>query len=247
MDDLVRKALTGIEWKGSADEGAFRAVIATHDVVDHDGDVTLAGAIPPGSRVVISPFNHSSAKGSSLPVGYGITTSDAQKSYVDGKFLLNTPEGKSAYETTKALHEQGIGEWSYAFRVGNASTERKELARFPGAKRILKAVLPKEASLVFAGAGIATETLAIKSGETEEKAGARYSSRTRGFLKDRITAIRAALDELEADVDGAPSVAEETEKSDDDLVRIYSDVRRMRQESLASAEELLGRGTRHAN
>lgn len=247
MEDIVRKTLADLEWKSDAGhEGEFRAAIATYDTVDHDGDVTLPGAIPQGSRLVISPFNHSSAKGDALPVGYGVTSTDGKRAYVDGKFLLNTPEGKSAYLTTKALHEQGIGEWSYAFRVGNASTERKELSQYPGSKRILKAVLPKEASLVFAGAGLGTETLAVKaSTDAEAKAGARYSNRTRSFLKDRIAAIRSALDELDSDMADMAAPAEEAAakaEEPDELLRIYSDVQRMRSESLVAADELLGRG-----
>src|SRR5688572_15020656 len=89
--------------------GEFTAIIASlAPVVDHDGDVTVAGAIPDGSRVVVSRYNHSSAKGESAPVGYATITTDDRYAYAQGQFFLNTPEGRSTYDTLKGLHEAGI-------------------------------------------------------------------------------------------------------------------------------------------
>jgi hypothetical protein len=202
VEGLERKALSEVEWK--ADKvGAFRAVVASYNTIDRDGDVSIPGALDTEKSVLVSPWNHSSVDEAreSPPVGAATITTVGDKAIADGHFYVNTEWGRKAYEITKSLFNDGLGEWSYAFRIppGGASTDSKDLADWPGATRILKRVSPFEVSLVFAGAGIGTQTLSIKSAEM--KVGARLSKesreRLRGLAADLLAFIGEAAEEPE--------------------------------------------------
>jgi hypothetical protein len=204
-EGFERKALASLEWKADK-AGAFRAVVATYGVVDRDGDVTLPGALDTQKSVLVSPWNHSSVDEARQdpPVGAATITTVGDKAIVDGHYYVNTELGKKAYEITKSLYADGLGEWSYAFRIptGGASTAPKDLEQWPGAVRLLKTVSPFEVSLVFAGAGIGTQTMSIKS--LEQKVGARLSKESRLRLRSLATDLLAFIGE--ADDEDAPKV-----------------------------------------
>ena len=206
MEPIQRKALSDIEWKSDR-KGTFRAVVASYNVVDNDGDVTIPGAMDTTKSVMVSPWNHSSVDEarSDPPVGAATITTVGDMAVAEGHFYVNTDLGRKAYEITKALFDDGLGEWSYAFRIpaGGASTDMKELSEWPGAQRILRKVTPFEVSLVFAGAGIGTQTLAVKSAasalELEMKRGARLSKESRARLHTLATELMAFIGEAELD------------------------------------------------
>lgn len=153
----------GLGLKDDGPEGSFTARIGElAPTVDHDADVVLPEAVPQGARTVVSKFNHSSVRGDVVPVGIATITHDGHELQADGRFFVETEEGRNTYTVLKALHEQGLGEWSWSFRVVDASQDRSALARYPGARRVLRSVVPKEVSPVFAGAGIGTRTLSMK-------------------------------------------------------------------------------------
>lgn len=154
-----RKRASGFEWKAEG-EGLFRAVIATFNVVDKDGEVTRPGAFPNGKEIPISAYGHTSWDGA-LPVGMATIGSDQKIAWVDGRFFLDTAAGLDTYKVQKALGP--MGEWSYGFRATKVSTDEAELAQFPGAWRILEQVDVFEASPVLLGAGVGTGTLWVKS------------------------------------------------------------------------------------
>lgn len=228
MEGLERKALADLEWKADK-TGAFRAVVATYNVVDKDGDVSLPGALDTSKSVIVSPWNHSSIDDSraDAPVGAATITTIGEKAVVDGHYYVNTDLGRKAYEITKALFDDGLGEWSYGFRIpsGGASTDSKDLADWPGARRILKQVSPFEVSLVFAGAGVGTQTVSVKS---EQKVGARLSKesrlRLRSLATDLLAFIGEADDELPADVPKSQHTDAELQKflrdARDDMARV---------------------------
>lgn len=157
---LRRKSLS-VEFK-AADDGSFRGRLATLNVVDHDGDVTVAGAFPVGKAIVISSYQHGSWMGA-LPVGKGVIGANDAEAWVDGQFFLDTTGGLDTYRTVKALAASGQGEWSYGYDVLAGSTDKADLESFPGAKQILKSLGVYEASPVLVGAGINTGTEFIKS------------------------------------------------------------------------------------
>ncbi len=152
---MKRKAITGpITFKGDGEEGQFRAVFATLNVVDHDGDVTIPGAFTDGEKVRISYWGH---RWGDLPVGRGEIHSDEKEAWVDGHFFLDTEGGRETYNTVKNLGE--LQEWSYGFDI----LERSE-GEFEGQQvQFLRRLKVHEVSPVMLGAGVGTRTLAIKA------------------------------------------------------------------------------------
>lgn len=142
-----------IEIKADGDPGEFRAVFATFNVIDHDGDVTVPGAFTDGQKVRIAYWAH---RWQDLPVGRGEIHADDEKAWVDGRFFLDTMAGKETYQTVKNLDE--LQEWSYGFDVLEA-----EPGTFDGKDvMILRKLDVHEVSPVLLGAGIGTQTVAIK-------------------------------------------------------------------------------------
>ncbi len=133
--------------------GSFKAVFSTFDVIDLDGDVTLPGAFTDGQKVRIAYWGH---RWHDLPVGRGVVHADHEKAWVDGQFFLDTEAGMETYKTVKNLAE--LQEWSYGFDI---------LESQPGKMggedvRFLTKLNVHEVSPVLLGAGIGTQTVAIK-------------------------------------------------------------------------------------
>lgn len=141
-------------------EGSFTAKIATLNVIDKDGDVTVAGAFPEGKEVLVSAYQHESWQGA-LPVGKAVISEKGEDVLAEGEFNLATQTGREHYEAVK--FSGGLQEWSYGFQVKDMEPD----ADWEGQKvRILKSVDPYEISPVLLGAGIDTGTLAIKNDKT---------------------------------------------------------------------------------
>jgi hypothetical protein len=152
-----RKALQRVEIK-SADKGEVSAVFATYNVIDSDGDVTLPGAFEDGAAVAISAYNHSSWSGA-LPVGKGRIRTTKSEAIMDGRFFLDTKEGHDTFTVVKALHEDGLGDWSYGYE-----TQEAETGTFDGQDvQFLKKQSVFEVSPALRGAGVNTRTLTAKS------------------------------------------------------------------------------------
>lgn len=153
--DTERKSL---EAKLSAETpGQFRAVFSTLNVVDHDGDITVPGALKHGTEVIVGAYGHDSR---SLPTGKGVIGGDESSVWVDGEFFLDTPQGEATYKTLKRLQERQ--EWSYTYRVLASDEERRD----GKSVRILKDIQVFSVDPVMVGAGIGTHTAGIKSAET---------------------------------------------------------------------------------
>ena len=111
--------------------------------------------------MIIGAYGHSTVSNSSLPVGIGTIRSDHRRAWVDAAFL-DTPSGRAHYDTVKALGP--LQEWSYTYRVDDASTDFRDREPWPGAKRVLKALTVIEVAPVLKAAGIDTMTNSIKDG-----------------------------------------------------------------------------------
>lgn len=176
-----RKSLP-FELKAASTTGEFRAVFATFNVIDHDGDVTVPGAFKDGTEVIIGSFGHKTAD---LPVGKGVIVANDREASVEGQFFLDTGPGKDTYQTVKNLG--GLGEWSYVFSVLKQSFGEKDGRPV----RYLEDMKVYSVDPVLAGAGIDTRTTDIKSlsfvehGEEVKDALQEYLSR----VKER-TAVR---------------------------------------------------------
>lgn len=197
--DIMRKTFTGIELKADK-PGAFTARIATLNVVDKDGDVTLPGAFPAGKTILISAYMHGSWSGG-LPVGKAVIREEKDDVLIEGEFNLKTDTGKEHYETVKFAPE--LQEWSYGFIV-LALDEESDWNQNPKVWRVFKALDVFEASPVLRGAGVNTVTLAIKNDKHDQ--GVTFAA--------QATAALAAVDDLLA---RAKSLADLRRKEGRDL------------------------------
>lgn len=149
-----------IQLKADGDQGEFKAVFSTFNVIDHDGDVTVPGAFTEGENVRIAYWGH---RWQDLPVGRGVIHQDAEKAWVEGKFFLDTDAGLETYKTVKNLGE--LQEWSYGFDVleADVGVHEGDEAYF------LRKLKVYEVSPVFLGAGIGTGTTDIKARKGAEE------------------------------------------------------------------------------
>lgn len=132
-------------------EGRIQAIFSTFDVIDADGDVVKAGAIPDAEVPIL--VGHDWA---SLPVGKGSITSNRKRAVIDGQFFLATEQGRNAFETVKAMGK--TQQYSWGFEITDS-----EFGEFDGKQvRFIKRARPMEVSTVVAGSNPITETLLIK-------------------------------------------------------------------------------------
>lgn len=137
------------------DEGKITLVFGTMNVIDHDNDVTLPGAIGEPQKVRMSAYNHSSW-GNALPVGKGVAYEKGDDMIFEGRFFMTTENGKETHATVKEMGD--LQEYSYGFDIleaGWGKFEDKDV-------RFLKGLKIYEVSPVLLGAGIDTRTLAVK-------------------------------------------------------------------------------------
>jgi len=158
-------------------EGAFRAIFATFNEVDHDGDVTLSGAFPVGAKIPLAGVGHN---WDTPTIGGGTIGADAEKAWLDGQFNLEMAAGLETYRSVKFDQAQGINaqQYSYAYDVAKGHSARpEEQKRWPGAKRILEQLVPHEVSPVLLGAGVDTGTAYIKGKDGDPETLATRASR----------------------------------------------------------------------
>lgn len=159
------KALTAADFE-LKDDGELIVAFARFNEIDHDKDVTYAGAIPDGKSIPLSDFGHAvwPQRGGKPPVGKGRTVIDGDLALFKGAFNLKTTYGRDAYETVKDMGDEQ--EWSYGFFVKDYEPKPKS---HPGARRGLKSVDIIEVSPVLLGSGKTTFTAAIKGlGDDDE-------------------------------------------------------------------------------
>jgi HK97 family phage prohead protease len=164
------------------EDGAFRAVFSTFGVVDLDGDVTSPDAFTKGAEVWICAWGHNWGE---PPVGVGVIDADETAAWVDGRFLLETPQGEAHYRTVKA--GGSIQEWSYGFQVLQSHSDTVDDVEV----RVLDEIQVFEVSPVHRAAGIGTHTEAIK-GLTFAKQSDMALTAVRDFVEraKALTALR---------------------------------------------------------
>jgi hypothetical protein len=155
------------------DEGKVRAVVATFDEVDNDGEVILGGAIPDGMKITGSAYNHDTVMGKLLgtgipdgaPVSKGNIRIEGSKAVAYLDYFMETQRGREAFLTVKAMGPDQA--WSFAYhkdKVDRPSPEWKS----KGAVRILSKLGPlfdgaMEVSPVKMPGGKFTGTLSAKA------------------------------------------------------------------------------------
>lgn len=138
-------------------QGQFRAVFATLNVIDLDGDVTEPGAFKE-QEVIVEPWNHSW----DAPAGKGVINSDGKEAWIEGQFFLDTLNGQETYKTVKNMGD--LAEWSYTFYIENSAMGQFESQDV----RFLRGMDVVGVSPVTRGAGIDTRTEAIKGEKNNE-------------------------------------------------------------------------------
>lgn len=167
-----------------AEKGSFQAVFATMGVIDLDGDVTTPGAFGKQS-VMVEPWNHNYGE---LPVGRGDISEADRDAVIDGKFFLDTPNGRDHYEVVKALAD--IQEWSYTFYILEAEYGQQDGKDV----RFLKKLDVVGVGPVTRGAGVDTRVTAIKGKKPSGTGGEAGDGKLSGAGVD---VIRAQFDLLE--------------------------------------------------
>ena len=148
------------EIKFDDDAGTVVAVFATMNVKDSDGDVTLRGFF--GTQNVAIAESHDRAK----LVGKGRIFEDRDTAVLEGKYFLETIQGRESYLPAKAMGD--LQEWSYGFYIEDGGAKRGihdgEAVRFLTPKEDgSPGVRVAEVSTVLVGAGVGTRTASLKS------------------------------------------------------------------------------------
>lgn len=173
----VKRHNSPLAIKADGQEGDVVAVIATFDVVDSDGDVTLPTAFTDGQPLPLV-WSHDWSK----PVGKGVVRIEPNRAIFDGRFFLDTQTGLEAYRTVKAMGD--LQEFSWGFRI-----IKSEPGDFDGRRvRFIQQAEVFEASPVLVGANRETGLISIKAGEPETKGLAQP-----GSYEERINRIADAL------------------------------------------------------
>lgn len=157
-EDTARKVVQ-LKAAEYGEKGAIKAVFATLNAIDHDGDMILPGAIGE-QRVRMSAYGHRSW-GGELPVGKGRVYESGNDAIFEGQFFLTTTPGRDTYETVKAMGD--LQEWSFALpEIESEMRTTPEGQKF----RAIKKVRVPEVSPVLLGAGVNTRTLDVKQVKT---------------------------------------------------------------------------------
>ncbi len=176
--EILRKIIAGTTLKAN-DAGSGTAHIATLNVIDSDGDVTLPGAFGNQHAKIVPAHDWQH-----VPIGKAKIREDGDKVLADFKLNLNIGAARDWHEALKhdLATEPALQEWSYGFGIVEAS-----FGDFEGQEvRFLKGLKVREISPVLAGAGVGTHTVAIKGAEGAESL----------KLADHIIQAMKAVDEV---------------------------------------------------
>lgn len=148
------KSFNGAVFDASAPEGSIKAVFSTFGVIDRDGEVVEAGAIPEVEVPLVVAHNWST-----LPVGKGRITTDAKEATFTGEFFIDTEHGRQAYLTAKAMGSLQQYSWAFDVLESEKGTVDKK------AVNIIKKTEPFEVTLALVGVNRDTYTIGIKSAD----------------------------------------------------------------------------------
>jgi hypothetical protein len=242
-DRAEYKVFSGFAIK-DADKGEVEAIVATLDVIDHDGDIIRSDAIKDGSKVVMSGWGHDAVFGNP-PAGKGALHIDGKKLKFDGRVFLKTTGGRESFEVLKELGPEA--EWSFGFRVLGSEVP-SEAERKQGAFRIITKAEAFEVSPVMMGAGIGTRTVGVKSAQAdgadgEDAAAAKAVADAAVLAQEKLDAIalaetKAAEDAAARERAEADRIAAETKAAHDAAVAAQAKAVEDRAAELKRWEEL---------
>ena len=175
-----------------ADEtGKGRAVFATFDQVDKDGDVTLPGAFGNQSCKVCAAHQWELP-----PIGAAKVSESGSDAIADFQLNMEMTAAQEWYKSMKFNSENGlVQEFSYGFHIDKESFGEREGKQV----RILEKLSVFEISPVLLGAGMNTRLLAMKSDESCR-------------LEDHFETVEKAYAELIERVEGLAALRREKGK-----------------------------------
>ena len=161
--------------KELGDEGTGIARIAILSAIDSDGDTYLAGAFGEQHVKVLPAHNTGS-----VPLGRARIYEQGDEALAEFQLNLDTEAGREWHAALKFDFESGnpLQEWSYGFRIVDASSDRRDGENV----RVLKKLKVHEISPVVLGAGVGTATLSVKQ--------------RGGAFGDQIAAVAAELQDV---------------------------------------------------
>lgn len=193
---MMRKALT---IKSVSEAGDVAAVIATLNVKDKDGDVTLPGFFGTQPVSIVGSHNWDD-----IMLGKGQLSEHKDQAVFEGKFNLDDADAAKLHSKLKfdVDNPPALVEWSYNLRLKEgARVPFKDHAEFGDGQWLgpvdgQPGVKVNEVSPVLIGAGEGTGTVAVKG----EKTSLAEMIKTSNQLLDRITRDVLALNgKLSAD------------------------------------------------
>ena len=136
--------------------GEVTAVIATLNVKDHDGDVTLPGAFGEQEAPIVPTHDWGS-----VPLGKAMIREDGDDVVARMQFNLDIGDAQKWYSALKFDFENGrpLQEYSYGYEILEADRGERDGERV----QFLKKLKTVEVSPVLLGAGINTRTLEVKA------------------------------------------------------------------------------------
>ena len=142
------------EVKSLGEDGAGKAVFATLNIVDKDGDITIPGAFTEQTVKLVGGHDWQKPN-----IGYAKIREEGDKAVADFQFYLDMPSAKEWYTAVKKNFEAGVPqEYSYGFHVTEDAMTKKDGHKI----RELRKVDVFEVSFVMSGAGTGTETVELK-------------------------------------------------------------------------------------
>ncbi len=208
-----------------AEKGVGSAVIATLNVTDKDGDVTLPGAFGEQHVNVIAAHDYHMPR-----LGKGVIKEQDDLAIADFKFNLDkdAPLAREWYSALLFDMKNGepLQEWSYGFNVIDS-----EMGDFNGEPvRFLKSLEVIEISPVVKGAGIGTGTLALKDKKT---------------FKEEMELATASLADVRSLIGRAQSLADLRAEDGRDLSGANRDSLKSLSDSLAELQRACEAVPRH--
>lgn len=205
--DMERKAF-GFEVKEIGEAGQFSGYASVYNVIDHGGDIVEPGAfaktIKERGEVPIL-WSHRSHE----PIGMGTLQDTESGLIINGRLVLDLPEGQNAYTRLKSGIVRGlsIGYEALTAPIVEGVRHLKEIRL----REVSLCVFPMnefaQITAVKAEAEQSLESKLLAFIEEEIKAGRRLSEDTLAQLHSVMAMHQAAMDKLRAlmgDIDGTP-------------------------------------------
>ena len=167
-------------------EGKVEAVFSNFNEVDSDGDVVLPNAIKSGygDKGVAMVWAHDWKQ----VIGRGEIVDDGEKAIFKGQFIMDTQQGKDAYNTVKAMGD--LQQWSFGYEV--LESEKGLFKKDNDTEievRYLNDVKVWEVSPVLVGANQSTYTMAVKEDKPQGK---KFSEEVEDVLTTLTSLVKRA-------------------------------------------------------